>query len=297
MAEIPVSWQDRTRRTIAEWEALLQIKILYWLYFGSRSSGITHQCSSIGVDFVYLDPLRRPILAQSYEFVDRYRGFQDYDFNGVNQDRYYSYQDFRGRSLLHLLDCMRQYSEWFYQTPEDERHALAEAHEQVLFKAMIFYVHSNSELLDDHACFLKEASPRFNAIFDPAIACHFYRYLARKNQQRILDEAHPKLHSYLYTIRAILGGVWVLEKGAPPPASLKTLLEKRAPDMVTLRVQEYLALFASQRDKNYRMLRDAELDRFIEENSERLAATSIPGRGPLSQASVQSLLQWLENRV
>jgi len=85
-------WHEQTCNTITEWENMFGIKVLEWVYYGSRSSGIVHKCSTWCVDFLFTDPMQRSCFDTSFLITKKYKDGLGLDFNGVCQDKHFKKQ-------------------------------------------------------------------------------------------------------------------------------------------------------------------------------------------------------------
>lgn len=291
----PISlWHSETIKKLKEFEQLCRVKPVIWTYFGSRSSGIVHKCSSWSMDYLYITDRQEESVNKSVFLIGRHIGNFGIDLKGANQDNNCTYQGFRGRNLKYCLESLNEYGTMFNQLGSKEQFELAEKNEQTLFFAMAPFLYINSPFVYGNPV-LKEKLLSEQMGRHLKISLSLFSYLVKKNFKLIYGKKIVKVHDYLYVFRAIYQALWVLEKKEFPPTDIKNLLSYRK-ENICIEILDILKVYNNQTDKELLMLEDERLNTeikdklsFIESGMKEFQNDKV-----ISLSEVESILDYLK---
>lgn len=269
--EIPMrEWHEATIEQLKEYEQICDMKVVLWTYFGSRSSGITYKYSSWCADFLYVTSKNTAVMKKNFNLTKSHRrdrgGVFDIELNGMNQDRYFTYQPYRGRNIGYCLSCRCELEEILYGLDLKKQVEMFEKSEQ---EQKLFFAFSPELYLHSPFVYGKKEYMDFmrrciESYYNEKLTLLLCMHLINKNYKMIKNYECISVHSYLYVFRAIFFALWTMEKKEFPPTDILSLIEI-AESGVKKRIYALYELYTNLTDKKYKIKGDYYLNKYIED--------------------------------
>lgn len=211
------------------------IRIIYACESGSRAWGFASPDSDYDVRFIFVRPVEDYLRVKELpDFIDAELN-EIYDINGWDLKKF----------LKHLYKSNPVLFEWanspivYRTTPEWDC-------AKVIMKDYVFQV----------------------------AMVHHYRGMAKSNAKSYLSKSEVILKKYLYVLRPVLAGVWLMQKHTVPPTEFSKLVDEILPIELKDSVEELLSVKMKSKEKK-KGSRMSQIDSFVEAKLNELMALPV----------------------
>jgi uncharacterized protein len=128
--------------------------------------------------------------------------------------------------------------------------------------AVIFEWMQSPMMYQKNEQFLEEFRAIASGCFSPIAALHHYLSMAKGKYAECVEGPEVKLKRYMYCLRAVLSGLWIVRRKTIPPMELKYLMQEITDTRLSDKINQLVQLKATQAE-SYLHPHEAQLEKYL----------------------------------